>query len=46
MAELSWESREDFVEDMKSDAARAGAEDLEQFTEGFGMVFVEQHHVK
>jgi uncharacterized protein (TIGR02118 family) len=46
VAELSWENRDDFVADMKSDAARAGSEDLETFTDGFGMVFVEQHHVK
>jgi uncharacterized protein (TIGR02118 family) len=46
VAELSWESRDDFVSDMKSDAARSGAEDLERFTEGFGMVFIDQHQVK
>jgi uncharacterized protein (TIGR02118 family) len=46
VAELTWNSREDFAADMKSDAARAGAEDLETFTDGFGMVFVEQQTVK
>jgi uncharacterized protein (TIGR02118 family) len=46
VAELSWESREDFAADMKSEAARAGAEDLERFTDGFGLAFIEQHSVK
>jgi len=46
VAELTWDSREDFAADMKSDAARAGTEDLESFTEGFGLLFVEQHVVK
>jgi uncharacterized protein (TIGR02118 family) len=46
VAELTWDSREDFAADMKSDAARAGADDLATFTDGFGMVFVEQHEVK
>jgi uncharacterized protein (TIGR02118 family) len=46
VAELSWDNREDFAADMKSDAARAGTEDLDTFTDGFGMVFVEQHVVK
>ena len=46
MAELSWDSREDFVADMKSEAAKAGTEDLANFTSGFGLLFVEQHVVK
>jgi uncharacterized protein (TIGR02118 family) len=46
VAELTWDSREDFAADMKSNAARAGAQDLEGFTDGFGMAFVEQHVVK
>jgi uncharacterized protein (TIGR02118 family) len=46
VAELTWDSREDFAADMKSDAARAGNEDLQRFTDGFGLVFVEQHQVK
>jgi uncharacterized protein (TIGR02118 family) len=46
VAELTWDSRDDFAADMKSDAARAGTEDLENFTEGFGLLFVEQHVVK
>ena len=46
VAELTWDSRDDFAADMKSDASKAGAEDLASFTDGFGMVFVEQHVVK
>jgi len=46
VAELAWDSRDDFAVDMKSDAARAGTEDLAKFTDGFGLLFVEQHQVK
>jgi uncharacterized protein (TIGR02118 family) len=46
VAELSWESRDDFAADMKTDAARAGADDLKTFTERFGMAFIDQHVVK
>jgi len=46
VAELSWDSREDFVADMKSEAAAAGERDLKSFTDAFGMLFVEQHVVK
>jgi uncharacterized protein (TIGR02118 family) len=46
VAELTWDSREDFVADMKSEAAKAGGEDLETFTDGFGMLFVDQDVVK
>ena len=46
VAELTWESRDDFVADMKSEASQAGTDDLPNFTDGFGLVFVEQHVVK
>jgi uncharacterized protein (TIGR02118 family) len=46
VAELSWDDRDGFVADMRSEAAAAGAKDLETFTDGFGMLFVEQHVVK
>jgi uncharacterized protein (TIGR02118 family) len=46
VAELTWGSRDDFVADMKSEAAQAGTEDLGNFTDAFGMLFVEQHVVK
>ena len=45
IAELSWDSREDFAADMRSEAARRGTEDLGRFTSGFGLVFVEEHTV-
>jgi uncharacterized protein (TIGR02118 family) len=46
VAELTWDSRDDFVADMKSEAGAAGNEDLANFTSGVGMIFVEQHVVK
>jgi len=46
LAELTWDSRDNFVADMKSEASQAGSEDLASFTDGFGMVFIEQHVVK
>ena len=46
VAELTWDSREGFSADMKSEAALAGTEDLANFTSGFGLLFVEEHSVK
>jgi uncharacterized protein (TIGR02118 family) len=46
VAELTWDSRDDFVADMKSETAQAGNDDLANFTDGFGLYFVEQHVVK
>jgi len=46
VAELTWDSREDFVADMKSEAAAAGADDLRTFTSTMGLLFVDQHVVK
>ena len=46
VAELTWDSRDDFVADMKSEAGAAGSEDLGNFTDGFGMYFVERVVVK
>ena len=46
VAEMTWDSRDDFVADMKSDASKAGSDDLANFTDGFGLYFVEQHVVK
>ncbi|MBI4259052.1 MAG: EthD family reductase [Actinobacteria bacterium] len=45
VAELSWDSREDFSADMKTEAARRGTEDLAGFTSAFGLLFVEQETV-
>ena len=46
VAELWWDSREDFSADMKSEAAALGAEDLKTFTSASGLLFVEQFDVK
>lgn len=46
IAELSWDDREGFVTDMRSDAAARGTEDLNTFSSGSGLLFVEQHVVK
>jgi len=46
MAELSWDNREEFVADMKSEAAAAGTKDMENFTSAVGLLFVDQHLVK
>ncbi|MGH2740291.1 MAG: EthD domain-containing protein [Actinomycetota bacterium] len=46
VAELSWEDRDGFRADMKSEAAAKGTEDLKNFTDGFGLLFIEEHTVK
>ncbi len=46
VAELWWDSRDDFSADMKTEAAARGTEDLKRFTSGFGLLFVEQSTVK
>jgi uncharacterized protein (TIGR02118 family) len=46
VAELSWEDRDGFSADMKSDAARRSTEDLKNFTRDVGLLFVEQTVVK
>ena len=46
VAELWWDSRDDFAADMKTEAAARGNEDLKSFTSGFGLLFVEQSNVK
>jgi uncharacterized protein (TIGR02118 family) len=46
VAELSWEDREGFSADMKSDAARRATEDLNSFTSAFGLLFIEEIVVK
>ena len=46
VAELWWDSREEFSADMKTEAAARGTEDLNRFTSGFGLLFVEQTSVK
>lgn len=46
VAELWWDTREDFSADMKSEAAKRATEDLANFTAGAGLVFVETTIVK
>ncbi len=46
VAELWWDSRDDFSADMKTEAAARATEDLKSFTSGFGLLFVEQSSVK
>ena len=46
IAEMTWDDREAFVADMRSEAAARGNEDLDNFATGFGMVYVETHTVK
>ncbi len=46
VAELSWDSRDDFSADMKSEPAARATEDLKGFTSAFGLLFVEQSSVK
>ena len=46
VAELTWDSRDDFKADMASDVAKRSTEDLANFTDAFGLLFVEQTVVK
>jgi uncharacterized protein (TIGR02118 family) len=46
VAELTWDDRDGFKADMASEVAKRSTEDLASFTEGFGLLFVEEHAVK
>jgi uncharacterized protein (TIGR02118 family) len=46
VAELTWADREGFKADMATEAAKASTEDLGAFTDGFGLLYVEEHIVK
>ena len=46
IATLTWDDRDGFRADMKSEAAAAGTEDLKSFADAFGMLFIEEHTVK
>ena len=46
VAELTWDDREGFSADMKSEAAARGTEDLKSFADSFGLLFVERSSVK
>ena|SRR5437016_4962093 len=46
VAELTWEDRDGFSADMKSEAAARATEDLATFTSAFGLLFVDVEPVK
>ena len=46
VAELTWQEREGFSADMKSEAAKRATEDLSKFADAYGLLFVEQTVVK
>jgi uncharacterized protein (TIGR02118 family) len=46
VAELTWDDREGFKADMASENAKRSTDDLSAFTDGFGLLFVEDHVVK
>ncbi|TML02363.1 MAG: EthD family reductase [Actinobacteria bacterium] len=46
VAVLTWDERDGFSADMKSAPAKQATDDLENFTSGFGLLFVEHAVVK
>ncbi|HEV8420238.1 MAG TPA: EthD domain-containing protein [Actinomycetota bacterium] len=46
VAVLTWDDRDGFKADMASETAKHSTHDLGNFTEAFGLVFVEEHIVK
>jgi uncharacterized protein (TIGR02118 family) len=46
VAELSWDDRDGFKADMATEAAKRSTDDLANFTDGFGLLYVEEHAVK
>lgn len=46
VAVLTWEDRDGFKADMASAAAKQATEDLSNFTDAFGLLFVEEQVVK
>jgi uncharacterized protein (TIGR02118 family) len=46
VAVLTWDDRDGFKADMASQTAKRSTEDLGNFTEGFGLLFVEQTVIK
>jgi uncharacterized protein (TIGR02118 family) len=46
VAVLTWPDRDGFRADMKSEVAARSTEDLANFTDGFGLLFIEEHDVK
>jgi uncharacterized protein (TIGR02118 family) len=46
VAVLTWEDRDGFKADMASEAAKLATDDLGNFTDASGLLFVEEHVVK
>jgi uncharacterized protein (TIGR02118 family) len=46
VAELSWDDRDGFKADMQSEVAARSTDDLKNFTDGFGLLYVEEHTAK
>ena len=46
VATLEWEDRDGFKADMAGEVAKQSTDDLANFTDGFGLLFVEEHVVK
>jgi uncharacterized protein (TIGR02118 family) len=46
VAELTWDDRDGFKSDMATETAKRSTDDLANFTDGFGLLFVEDHTVK
>jgi uncharacterized protein (TIGR02118 family) len=46
IATLTWDDRDGFKADMASEVAKRSTDDLANFTDAFGLLFVEEHRVK
>ena len=46
VATLEWPDRDGFKADMGSEVAKRSTDDLANFTDAFGLLFVEEHTVK
>jgi uncharacterized protein (TIGR02118 family) len=46
VAELTWEDRDGFKADMQSDVAARSTEDLKEFADSFGLLFIDQESVR
>lgn len=46
VAELTWDDRDGFRADMATETAATSTKDLSNFTDGFGLLFVDRHVVK
>ena len=46
VATLTWEDRDGFKADMASEVAKRSTEDLQEFADAFGLLFVQEHEVK